>query len=125
MTFVNLSIIILAFNEENRLPPTLNRLFRYLPGLGRPYEIIVADDGSIDQTVELVRKLQIQNNNLVLVSDGINRGRGEAVRIGVSKARGDLILVTDAEGSVADEEFGRFVAAFDSDAELLAVFGSW
>ena len=124
MSLVNLSIITPAFNEEKRLPPTLHRLFSYLPRLGRSYEIIVADDGSVDQTVEMVRKLQIQNNNLVLVSDGINRGRGEAVRIGVSKARGDLILVTDADGSVADEAIGRFVAAFDSDAELQAVFGS-
>ena len=124
MTIVKLSIIIPAFNEQNRLPPTLHRLFRYLPGLGCSYEIIVADDGSIDQTAELVRQLQNQNNNLVLVSDGINRGRGEAVRIGVSKAQGDLILVTDADGSVADEAIGRFVAAFDSDAELQAVFGS-
>lgn len=124
MTIVKLSIIIPAFNEQNRLPPTLHRLFRYLPGLGCSYEIIVADDGSIDQTAELVRQLQNQNVNLVLVSDGINRGRGEAVRIGVSKAQGDLILVTDADGSVADEAIGRFVAAFDSDAELQAVFGS-
>ena len=124
MTTVKLSIIIPAFNEQNRLPPTLHRLFRYLPGLGCSYEIIVADDGSIDQTAELVRQLQNQDKNLVLVSDGINRGRGEAVRIGVSKARGDLILVTDADGSVADEAIGRFVAAFDSDAELQAVFGS-
>ena len=124
MTTVKLSIIIPAFNEQNRLPPTLHRLFRYLPGLGCSYEIIVADDGSIDQTAELVRQLQNQNDNLVLVSDGSNRGRGEAVRIGVSKARGDLILVTDADGSVADEAIGRFVAAFDSDAELQAVFGS-
>lgn len=124
MTVVNLSIIIPAFNEEKRLPPTLHRLFRYLPGLSCSYEIIVADDGSIDQTAELVRQLQNQNDNLVLVSDGINRGRGEAVRIGVSKAQGDLILVTDADGSVADEAIGRFVAAFDSDAELQAVFGS-
>ena len=124
MTIVKLSIIIPAFNEQNRLPPTLHRLFRYLPGLGCSYEIIVADDGSIDQTAELVRQLQNQNDNLALVSDGINRGRGEAVRIGVSKARGDLILVTDADGSVADEAIGRFVAAFDSDAELQAVFGS-
>ena len=124
MTIVKLSIIIPAFNEQNRLPPTLHRLFRYLPGLGCSYEIIVADDGSIDQTAELVRQLQNQNDNLVLVSDGINRGRGEAVRIGVSKAQGDLILVTDADGSVADEAIGRFVAAFDSDAGLQAVFGS-
>ena len=124
MTIVKLSIIIPAFNEQNRLPPTLHRLFRYLPGLGCSYEIIVADDGSIDQTAELVRQLQNQNDNLVLVSDGSNRGRGEAVRIGVSKAQGDLILVTDADGSVADEAIGRFVAAFDSDAELQAVFGS-
>ena len=124
MTIVKLSIIIPAFNEQNRLPPTLHRLFRYLPGLGCSYEIIVADDGSIDQTAELVRQLQNQNDNLALVSDGINRGRGEAVRIGVSKAQGDLILVTDADGSVADEAIGRFVAAFDSDAELQAVFGS-
>lgn len=124
MTVVNLSIVIPAFNEQQRLPPTLHRLFRYLPGLGCSYEVIVVDDGSIDQTVELVRQLQAQTNHLILVSDGINRGRGEAVRIGVLKARGDLILVTDADGSVADEAIGRFVAAFDSDEELQAAFGS-
>ena len=121
---INLSIIIPAFNEESRLPPTLHRLFRYLPALGISYEIIVVDDGSIDQTVELVRLLQTHSKNLVLVSDGINRGRGEAVRLGISKAQGDLMLVTDADGSVADEAIGRFVAAFDSDSELQAVFGS-
>lgn len=120
----HLSIVIPAYNEEERLPPTLRRLFSYLPSLGRPYEIVIVDDGSRDRTVEVVRAMQKGHPELRLISDGINRGRGEAVRIGIREARGTLVLETDSDGSVADEAIGRFVQALDKDPELDAVFGS-
>lgn len=119
-----LSIVIPAYNEEGRLPPTLQRLFAYLPTLGRPFEIIVADDGSRDGTAGVVKKLQAAHPELVLLSDGINRGRTPAMRRGFAAARGEFILETDADGSVADEAIGRFLQKLESDPALAAVFGS-
>jgi dolichyl-phosphate beta-glucosyltransferase len=119
-----LSVVIPAYNEQNRLPKTLERLFAYLPTLGKSYEIIVADDGSKDGTAALVRAYQNAHPELVLLSDGINRGRAPTVKRGFAAARGQLILETDADGSVADEAIGRCVAAFEADPQLDAVFGS-
>lgn len=119
-----LSIVIPAYNEEDRLPPTLGKLFDYLPQLSAPYEIIVADDGSRDATAAKVRNLQAAHPELVLISDGINRGRTGAVKLGVAAARGEFILETDADGSVAEEAIGRFMHTLESRPSLDAVFGS-
>lgn len=120
----HLSIVIPAYNEESRLPPTLERLFAYLRTLGISYEIIVVDDGSRDATVEKVRELQKSHPELRLISDGVNRGRTPAMRRGIEEAQGELILETDSDGSVADDAIGRAVAAFEADSSLAAVFGS-
>lgn len=119
-----LSIVIPAYNEEKRLPPTLAKLFAYLPSIGKPFEIIVSDDGSKDGTADMVRGLQQEHPELVLLSDGINRGRTPAMRRGIEAARGELILETDSDGSVAEEAIGRCVAAFDADPSLACTFGS-
>lgn len=119
-----LSVVIPAYNEERRLPPTLKKLFAYLPGLGKPFEIIVVDDGSRDGTADAVRRLQESCPELRLISDGVNRGRTPAMRRGIAEARGALVLETDSDGSVAEEAIGRAVAAFEHDAQLAAVFGS-
>jgi dolichyl-phosphate beta-glucosyltransferase len=116
--------VIPAYNEELRLPPTLAKLFVYLPTLGKPYEIIVVDDGSKDATAERVRELQQTHPELVLLSDGINRGRTPAMRHGFASARGELILETDADGSVAEEAIGRMIAEFDADSTLQVALGS-
>lgn len=119
-----LSIVIPAYNEERRLPPTLHRLLRYLPTLGRSFEIIISDDGSTDATAAMVTELARQHPELILLSDGVNRGRTPAMRRGIEAARGELILETDADGSVADDAIGRCVAAFEADPSLACVFGS-
>lgn len=119
-----LSVVIPAYNEERRLPPTLHRLFAYLPSIGRPFEIIISDDGSSDGTADMVRGLQREHPELVLLSDGKNRGRTLAMRRGFEVARGELILETDSDGSVAEEAIGRCVTAFEADQSLDCVFGS-
>lgn len=119
-----LSVVIPAYNEESRLPATLASLFVYLPTLDIPYEIIVVDDGSRDRTVEIVQELQKSHQELRLLSDGKNRGRGAAVKLGMLNAAGSLVLETDSDGSVAEEAIGRCVALFDADPKLDAVFGS-
>ena len=119
-----LSIVIPAYNEERRLPPTLHKLLAVLPSLGRPYEIIVVDDGSSDGTVEKVAELAQTHPEIRVLSDGQNRGRTVAVRRGMEAAQGDLLLETDADGSVAEEAVIRFVRAFENDPTLDAAFGS-
>lgn len=120
----DISIVIPAYNEEERLPRTLAKLFVYLGTLGRPYEIVISDDGSRDNTALVVKKIQETHPELRLISDGINRGRGNAVKRGIQEANGKVILETDSDGSVAEEAIGRFLSAFDHDPELDVVFGS-
>lgn len=120
----HLSIVIPAYNEEKRLPRTLERMLPALRNIGFTFEIIVVDDGSKDTTVEVVRTFAKSNPEVCVISDGINRGRGAAVKIGVFEARGGLVLETDSDGSVADEAIARFVARFDTDPGVDAIFGS-
>ncbi len=120
----HLSIVIPAYNEEKRLPKTLERMLPYLRTLGYGFEIVISDDGSKDKTVALVREMTQKNPEIRLLSDGVNRGRGAAVKRGIAEARGDIILETDSDGSVADEAIGRFVREFDTNSELDAIFGS-
>lgn len=119
-----LSIVIPAYNEEGRLPNTLERMLPYLRSAGLSFEVVISDDGSSDRTVEFVRNIVAQDPEVRLLSDGVNRGRGGAVRKGVFEAKGDLILETDSDGSVGDEAIVRFVRAFDADPDLDAIFGS-
>jgi len=120
----HLSVVIPAYNEEARLPKTLERTHAYLRGTGFSFEFVIVDDGSTDGTVQAVRTLSGTRPEIRVLSDGINHGRGAAVKKGIMEARGDLILETDSDGSVADEAIGRFVAAFDTDSSLAVIFGS-
>lgn len=120
----HLSVVIPAYNEEQRLPKTLRRTLPFLKQTGTSFELVVVDDGSRDKTVDVVRSLQKEYPEIRVLSDGKNRGRGAAVKFGIIEACGDLILETDSDGSVGDEAIVRFVQKFDSDPSLNAIFGS-
>ena len=119
-----LSVVIPAYNEEKRLPRTIDRLLSYLPTLNISWEILVVDDGSRDGTVQYVQGVAATHKEVRIISDGKNRGRGGAVKIGVKEAKGEFILETDSDGSVADEAIGRCLDAFEKDPTLDAIFGS-
>lgn len=119
-----LSIVIPAYNEEVRLPRTLERTIPFLRTQQLSFEVVVVDDGSKDQTVKKIKELSSTYPEIRIVADGVNRGRGAAVKQGITEARGELVLETDSDGSVADEAISRFVAAFDANPKLDAIFGS-
>lgn len=75
-----LSIIIPAYNEEKRLLPTLNKICAYLSNQGFPYEIIVVDDGSTDDTLQMVRNFASSEENVVILVNGQNSGKGYSVK---------------------------------------------
>jgi len=108
--FVDLSIVVPAYNEEHRLPPTLARLHAYLSTQPLRYEIVVVDDGSRDATCAVVQAAMATIPNLRLVRQTPNRGKGAAVRLGMLAARGQIRVMSDADGSMSPDQLPRLLA---------------
>lgn len=119
------SVVVPAFNEDQRIGPTLERLLAYFEGRGAPAEIVVVDDGSSDATAEVAARFAASGVRLVRLPE--NRGKGAALRAGVAATTGGALLVTDADLSTPIEEIERLETAL-ADAELVlgsrAVAGS-
>ena len=114
-----LSVVIPAFEEARRLPATLAAVIAYASGLGRSVELIVVDDGSRDATAaraaEALAPLGARSRVLRLET---NRGKGAAVRAGVRAARGERVLVSDADLSTPIEELASLERALDAGADV-------
>jgi dolichyl-phosphate beta-glucosyltransferase len=110
-----LSIIIPAYNEENRLPRALHLIGEYLAA--RPpltAEILVVDDGSTDGTARVVEQWRQRMPNLRLISNGRNRGKGFSVKHGMLEARGRIAMFTDADLSAPIEEADKLFRALEN-----------
>jgi dolichyl-phosphate beta-glucosyltransferase len=105
---LDLSVIIPAYNEAERLPPTLRRVREYLDARGGTYEIVVVDDGSRDETVA-----RAEASGVRVLRNGVNRGKGYSVRHGMLAAHGKRRLMTDADLSTPMEELPRLLARMD------------
>jgi glycosyltransferase involved in cell wall biosynthesis len=108
---LDLSIVIPAYNEESRLPKTLESIVAYLNARPFQAEILVVDDGSSDRTAEIVSAGRQKYPELRLVSNERNRGKGFSVRHGMLEARGEIALFTDADLSTPIEEADKLLAA--------------
>lgn len=102
-----LSIIVPAYNEEQRLPATLVRMREYLDGRGEPYELIVVDDGSADSTLTMARKIAEDWPQMQVLALPENTGKGAAVRLGMLTAKGEHRIFSDADLSTPIEEIER------------------
>jgi dolichyl-phosphate beta-glucosyltransferase len=116
---IDLSIVIPAYNEEWRLPPTLLDMVDYFDARHLNYEIIVVDDGSTDRTAEVVKRLEKIREQIHLIRLPKNRGKGFAVRTGVLKSSGKTILFADADGSTPIQEIERLEAKFDEKTKIV------
>jgi dolichyl-phosphate beta-glucosyltransferase len=111
-----LSIVVPCYNEEQRLPRTIEQIERYLEGKHIEYELIVVDDGSVDGTRTIMDAAAERNPSVRLEALPHNRGKGRALATGVGVARGDEILLTDADLSTPIEELEKLQAAIDRGA---------
>jgi glycosyltransferase involved in cell wall biosynthesis len=110
----DISIIIPSYNEESRLPATLDRIAAYLSDCGREAEVLVVDDGSKDGTAAVAEYFRIKIPTLRVISNGVNHGKGYSVRHGMQEARGRIALFTDADLSAPIEEAGKLIDALDT-----------
>jgi dolichyl-phosphate beta-glucosyltransferase len=111
-----LSVVVPSFNEEQRLPRTIEAIEQYLAGKGIPYELILVDDGSVDGTRAIMERAAERNPLVRVEAHRHNRGKGRAIATGVAVARGAEILVTDADLSTPIEELEKLQAALDNGA---------
>lgn len=119
---IDLSVVIPAYNEERRLPPTLIEMIDYFEARKTKYELIVVDDGSSDQTSEVVRKFERLRPQVHLLRLPENHGKGYAVRTGMLNTSGKMVVFADADGATPIQEVTRLEDALRGGAEV--AFGS-
>jgi glycosyltransferase involved in cell wall biosynthesis len=114
-----LSIIIPAYNEAERISMTLIDMDKRLSKEAYSYEILVVNDGSKDNTAEVVRSMEKMIKNLKLVDNVENKGKGGVVRQGMLVAKGQYRLFTDADNSVSIDQFNNMVPYFKEGYEVV------
>lgn len=126
MTNPDISVVVPAYNEENRLESTLQSILDYLSRRDRRFEIIVVDDGSTDRTPQVAEACAgwpEARGRIRFIREPVNRGKGFGVRSGMLAARGQLALMTDADLSTPIEEYQKLERELEQSACDLA-FGS-
>jgi dolichyl-phosphate beta-glucosyltransferase len=114
-----LSVIIPAYNEEKRLPKTLETIDAYLSRQTYAYEILVVNDGSKDGTAAIVRGLTPVIQNLRLIDNKENHGKGYVVRQGMLEVKGEYRLFTDADNSTSIDQVEKIWPELENGFEVV------
>ncbi len=134
----SISIVIPAYNEEARLPATLNAITGYLAARGwAECEVLVVNDGSRDSTAAVTERMRASHPEIRLLENPGNRGKGYSVRHGMLETRGEWVLFTDSDLSAPIEELDKLLDAARErqaavaigsralDRSLIALHQSW
>ncbi len=116
-----LSIVIPAYNEALRIGTTLEKVRQYLDSRNFACELIIVDDGSRDETPEILERFQERHPGVRVLRNEPNCGKGFTVRRGVLAARGEYVLFTDADLSAPIEETNKLLGALESTGADAAV----
>ena len=123
MAAPSVSLVVPSYNEERRLPRLAAALRESAPrdladaGLGL-LETIVVDDGSLDSSADVLRQEEALTPGLVpLIREGRNEGKGAAVAVGVARAAGDFVLISDVDLAAPLAEAGKLFAAIEHGAD--------
>jgi dolichyl-phosphate beta-glucosyltransferase len=126
---VLLSLIIPAYNESDRIGPSVEKAYSYLGNTDFDSEIIIVDDGSSDNTIQAVKEVFARKPETLtrvatrLILLGKNSGKGAAVRRGMLEARGSVRIFTDADFSTPVQEVAKIIPLIAS-GEYDVVIGS-
>lgn len=115
-----ISIIIPAFNEAENLEWHHKKMEQYLVKNNLRYEFLYINDGSSDGTLEILKKLSNKDPNTRFVSFSRNFGKEPATAAGIAKARGDVVLIIDADGQHPIELLGTFLKKYEEGYEVVA-----
>ena len=121
---MDLSIVIPMFNEAENVEITLKRIEEALAYFKGSYEIIAVNDGSLDNTLEILKRVESLNGNIKIVSYSENIGRGMALRKGFEKSQGEIVLSIDADLSYDPRYILDLVNTLRTGPDIDLVLGS-
>jgi len=124
MQNLSYSIIIPAYNESQRIAASLDKIIAYTSEQKWMTEILVVNDGSRDNTSDIVREYAKTHSQVRLIENPGNRGKGYTVRHGMSQATGEVLLFTDADLSSPIQESKKLFAAIQAGADV-AIGSRW
>jgi dolichyl-phosphate beta-glucosyltransferase len=114
----HLAVIIPAYNEAERIGPTLSRIAEYLTSYPKTWKVTVISDGSQDNTNQVVESFSQSNPNFSLLAYSPNRGKGYAVRRGMLEVQADYILFSDADLAAPIEELIKLETAISETTPI-------
>src|SRR5687767_780140 len=119
-----LSIVLPAYNEARRLPPTMAALTEFFRSFTRAYEVLIVVERSTDGTLEIAAGLAAQQAHFQVIDSGPRRGKGHAVRAGMLRARGEIVFYMDADLSVPLPEVPAFLRRLEERPEIDGLVGN-
>jgi len=119
---IDYSIVIPAYNEEDKITSSLTQVVNFMRGFCNSFEILVVNDGSKDSTAEKVEEYSKSNIEVKLINNP-HKGKGFAVWTGMIKAEGELIYMADADLSTSIDEL-RKLSVWVTDQNYDLVIGS-
>jgi glycosyltransferase involved in cell wall biosynthesis len=119
MALPKISVIMPAYNEEGKIADCIQSARTHLERLGRPYEIIVVDDGSTDATRVEARRAAC-NPHVSVVGYPHNQGKGFAIKHGLKHAKGDLVVFMDSDADVKPDRIDQYVAILKNNDIAIA-----
>ncbi len=119
-----LSIVVPAYNEALRLPPTLEKLAEFGRDFGRSHEVLIIVERSTDGTLDIAARFAAQQAHFQAVDNGVQRGKGCAVRSGMLRARGEYVFYMDADLSVPLAAVPEFLVRFESAPRADVLLGN-
>ncbi|MEM2139814.1 glycosyltransferase [Nitrososphaera sp.] len=116
----SISIVIPVYNQEENVIKALERIGCVLDAAFVDYELVVVNDGSTDRTLEVLKKEELSNQKLRVVSYARNRGKGFAVKTGVLESRGNAIIFTDGDLDISPEIISDYIKELESSDLVIA-----
>ena len=103
------SIIVPVFNEESKISIVLNQIKDIFAEYVQNYEVIIINDGSLDETLKVILEEQQSDPHIKVLTYPTNKGKGYAVRLGVTNSKGDIVIFLDGDFNISPTEIREFI----------------
>ncbi|MFC2049005.1 glycosyltransferase [Elusimicrobiota bacterium] len=119
MPTINVTIIIPAYNDENIIGSSIEKVISYFSSINYNYELIIIDDGSTDGTIDIIKTNMNRYPAIRLITNTKNCGKGFSVKKGIETAIGEFILFTDSDLQIHIDQFEYFLNHLKNDNQLI------